>query len=880
MTATNVPVFSLSAAKMRCMATRSKIPPGRRQYLETKAQYPDALLLFRMGDFYETFDDDARTMAKVLEIALTQRDVGGGKKSPLAGIPYHALDAYLGRLVKAGLKVAICEQIGDPAASKGVVDRAVVRVVTPGTVLEPGLLDEGRNNYLASLFVIGGNAGVSYVDITTSQFRAGAMSPEEAVTHLLGVQPSEIVVNEEADALLESTSGGDWIIRPASPGATDYQLAGERLKSHFESTTLSPYGLTESGLETLAAAAVIDFLSQSQMGALPQITSLSVISTDDTMILDQRAMRDLEVVESVGSRSDGPSLLGVLDRTQTAMGRRRLRSWLTQPLIELEGVTDRLDAVESLHSNTGVRQLIRDALKRVPDLERLTNRARNFSASPRDISAIATGLEQLPVIADALQSVTSKRDFSVPDSVELTEVIGAIRASLLDPAPVFAGGGDTINDGIDSELDEARSLSSGARTRIAAIESDLKRDTKIGSLKIGYNKVFGYYVEVSRANLDKIPPEFERRQTLVNAERFITPELKELESKIVTARDRISELERSAFRRVTNEVVVRGERIMQAAAFIAELDVFAALAEGASRNNWVRPEMTNGTLFEVVGGRHPVVEDALGPGKFVPNDTRLDSAGDQLAIVTGPNMAGKSTYIRQTGLIAIMAQIGSFVPAQSATLGIVDRVFTRCNLTDEISSGRSTFLVEMEETATILHQATRKSLVILDEIGRGTSTYDGLAIARAVAEHIHSSPDLGCKTLFATHYHEMTVLADTLPRAHNLQVAVSEDRGDVVFLHKILPGGADRSYGVHVGRLAGLPQPVIARAWELLAQLEASAPDSQATSNGTGQSQQLQLMSPEDEFRDAIAELDPDTLTPLDALTRLYELKKKLKGGS
>lgn len=871
---------------MRSMAARSKIPPGRQQYLETKAQYPDALLLFRMGDFYETFDDDARTMAKVLEIALTQRDVGSGKKAPLAGIPYHALDAYLGRLVKAGLKVAICEQIGDPATSKGVVDRAVVRVVTPGTVLEPGLLDEGRNNYLASLFVIEGNAGVSYVDITTSQFRTGAMSSEEAVTHILGIQPSEIVVNEEAEALLKLTSGRDWIIRTVGPGATDYQLAAESLKSHFKSATLSPYGLVEGGLETLAAAAVIDFLSQSQMGALPQITSLSVISAGDTMILDQRAMRDLEVVESAGSRSDGPSLLGVLDRTQTAMGRRRLRSWLTQPLIKLEEITARLESVDSLYSDTGTRQLVRDSLRRVPDLERLTNRARSFSANPRDISAIATGLEQIPILAEALasvaprNSVASNHEFAVPDSIELTEVVGAIRSSLIDPPPVSAGGGDTIKDGIEPELDEARSLSSGARTRIAAIETDLKWDTGIGSLKIGYNKVFGYYVEVSRANLDKIPEEFERRQTLVNAERFITPELKELESKIVTARDRISELERSAFRRVTNEVAVRSERIMQAAGFIAELDVFAALAEGASRNNWVRPEMNNGTAFDVIGGRHPVVEDSLGPGKFVPNDTRLDSAGDQLAIVTGPNMAGKSTYIRQTGLIAIMAQIGSFVPAQSATLGIVDRVFTRCNLTDEITSGRSTFLVEMEETATILHQATRKSLVILDEIGRGTSTYDGLAIARAVAEHIHSSPDLGCKTLFATHYHEMTVLADTLPRALNLQVAVSEDGGNIVFLHKILPGGADRSYGVHVGQLAGLPQPVIARAWELLGQLEASAPSGRGTSNGTGQSHQLQLLPPEDELRKAIEELDPDTLTPLDALTRLYELKKKANGGS
>jgi DNA mismatch repair protein MutS len=862
------------------MATRSKIPPGRRQYLETKAQYPDALLLFRMGDFYETFDDDARTMAKVLEIALTQRDVGSGKKSPLAGIPYHSLDAYLGRLVKAGLKVAICEQIGDPAASNGVVDRAVVRIVTPGTVLEPGLLDEGRNNYLASLFVIEGNAGVSYVDITTSQFCTGAMSPDEAVIHLLGIQPSEIVANEEAEDLLLSTLGGDWIIRTAIPGATDYQLAAESLKSHFGSSTLAPYGLDEGGLETLAASAVIDFLSQSQMGALPQITSLSVISSGDTMILDQRAMRDLEVVESAGSRSDGPSLLGVLDRTQTAMGRRRLRSWLTQPLIQLDEITARLDSVDSLYSNTGVRQLVRDSLRRVPDLERLTNRVRNFSATPRDISAIAIGLEQLPILTEALASVARNHEFAIPDSIELTEVIGVIRSSLMDPPPVSAGGGDTIKDGIEPELDEARSLSSGARTRIAAIETDLKRDTSISSLKIGYNKVFGYYVEVSRANLDKIPAEFERRQTLVNAERFITPELKELESKIVTARDRISELEQSAFRRVTNEVLVRGERIMQAAGFIAELDVFAALAQGASRNNWVRPKMGNGTAFDVVGGRHPVVEDALGPGKFVPNDTRLDSAGDQLAIVTGPNMAGKSTYIRQTGLIAIMAQIGSFVPAQSAALGIVDRVFTRCNLTDEISSGRSTFLVEMEETATILHQATRKSLVILDEIGRGTSTYDGLAIARAVAEHIHSSPDLGCKTLFATHYHEMTVLAETLPRALNLQVAVSEDGGNVVFLHKILPGGADRSYGVHVGRLAGLPQSVITRAWELLGQLEANAPKAHGSSNGTGQSQQLQLMPPEDELRDAIKELDPDTLTPLDALTWLYELKKKAKGGS
>ncbi|MBI2965238.1 MAG: DNA mismatch repair protein MutS [Chloroflexi bacterium] len=865
------------------MARSPGLSPGRRQYLELKRQHPDALLLVRMGDFFEAFDDDARVLARVLDITLTARDVGNGERAPLAGIPHHAMDAYLGRLVASGLKVAIAEQTSDPALAKGIVDRAVVRILTPGTVLEPGLLDERRNNYLAAAVAEEHMAGIAFVDITTSEFRAGEIPIGDLKDELARIGPAEVLANQRAEEMLRDDSQ-PWALRPAGSRPLDARLAAESLLRHFRVASLAPFGCDDKPLAVIAAAAVLDFLSETQRGNLPQITQLGVIAAGDHMALDRRALRDLEVVEPVSGRKDAPTLLSTIERTRTPMGVRTFHAWLVRPLRRLEPLRARQASVRWLFENASGRLAVRDALGRVPDLERLVNRVRAFTATPRDLNGLARGLAQVPAIREAL------KDPAWPGvaSGTLREhegTVGLINAAIEDDLPVSVGEGQAIRRGFDPELDEVREIAADAHSQIAAIEEDARSRTGLRSLKVGYNRVFGYYIEVSRAGLSSVPADFERRQTLVNAERYVTPRLKEYESRVLNARERLSELERSVFRRVCGEITAHGEQILETARAIGEIDVVAALAECASANGWVQPELDEGDSIIIRGGRHPVVEAALGPGRFVPNDTELSSSAAQLAVITGPNMSGKSTYIRQVAVIALLAQVGSHVPAASARIGLIDRIFTRCGSMDEIARGRSTFLVEMEETAAILNQATRRSLVILDEIGRGTSTYDGLAIARAVAEHIHSSPRLGCKTLFATHYHEMTGLSEYLPRAVNYQVAVAEENGEVVFLHRILPGGADRSYGVHVGRLAGLPRPVINRAWELLQQLEAGghAPvDVKGRKAGArpspAEAVQLPLIRPGADVIDHLTALDVAAMTPLEAISKLYELQQEARG--
>jgi DNA mismatch repair protein MutS len=620
----------------------------------------------------------------------------------------------------------------------------------------------------------------------------------------------------------------------------------------------------------MAAASVLEFVRETQLGSLPQVTTLRTMSDAGYMMLDRRARRDLEVFESLGDRDKAPTLLGTLDYTRSPLGKRLLRERVARPLMDLDELNKRLDGVASWLTESGPRATARDLLHKVPDLERLTNRVRAFSASPRDLDALARGLGQLPGLIETAKSAGVESGITLIDDAR-----ALIEASIADDPPMSAGSGDAIRTGFDTELDEIRTLSGEAKSYIAGLETTARENTGIKSLKVGYNKVFGYYIEVSRANLDAVPETWDRRQSLVGGERFITPELKEYEAKVLTARDRISEVERSVFRRVCGEVAGYADRIMAVAAVIAEMDVSNALAQAASDNGWVRPELNDGDAVDIKAGRHPVVESALGPGRFVSNDIQLSSGEQQIAIITGPNMAGKSTYIRQVAVLVLMAQIGSFIPAGSASIGLVDRIFTRSGLADDIAGGQSTFMVEMVETAAILHQATRRSLIVLDEIGRGTSTYDGLSIARAVAEHIHNSPRLGGKTLFATHYHEMTALADLLPRAVNFQVAVSEEDGEVVFLHRIVPGGADRSYGVHVGRLAGLPPAVIARAWDLLAELESNGRSDPGGAVGNlGAAFQLSLLSGSSPVDDALAEIDVSNLTPLQAITELYRLQE------
>ena len=853
-----------------------QLSPGRRQYLELKRRYPDVLLLVRMGDFYETFDEDARTMARVLDIALTARDVGGGVRSPLAGIPYRSLESYLGRLIGAGLRVAVCEQTSDPAASKGIVDRAVVRVVTPGTVMEPGLLDQTRNNYLAAAVSDGTRAGLAYVDISTSDFTAGEMTLDALVDELERLGPSELLADPRVQERLANSASDDRVVRPLDESRLDAELAEEALKRYFDVATLEPYGCEGKPLAVTAAAAVVEYLSETQPGVAPRTGPLRTFSVDSYVRVDRRVARDLELFEPMGGRQGAPTLLSTLDRTKTAMGGRLFRAWLARPLFEVNALRVRQDGVERFVEDGPGRAAVRDALSRVPDLERLTNRVRSNLATPRDLVGLARGLGQIPTVQAALAGQGSERSQGPGASLSaVREAVDLIEAAIAEDAPAMIGEGDAIREGFDEELDETRSLAREARAHIARIESEAREQTGIKSLKVGYNKVFGYYIEVSRSNLHLVPSEFERRQTLVNGERFVTQQLKELEARILTARERIGELERSIFRRVCGEVAEQGERIMASARALGEIDSLAGLAEVAAENGYVRPELNDGDVIEIVAGRHPVVEAALGPGRFVPNDTRLSSGLEQILIVTGPNMSGKSTYIRQVAVLVLMAQVGSFVPAERAAIGVVDRVFTRAGLSDDIAGGRSTFMVEMVETAFILSQATPRSLVVLDEIGRGTSTYDGLAIARAVAEYIHNSPRLGCKTLFATHYHEMTALADLLPRAINCRVAVAEEGDEVVFLHRIVPGGADRSYGVHVGRLAGLPRPVVNRAWEILGELENAAT---GTKTPLQPAVQLSLLDGNSPVLDELLELDVNSMTPLDAMNALYALQKRAGG--
>jgi DNA mismatch repair protein MutS len=864
-------------------ATERRLSPGRRQYLHFKQQYPDSLLLFRMGDFYETFDDDARTMARVLDIALTARDVGGGARSPLAGIPHHALDGYLGKLVAAGLKIAVAEQVSDPATSKGIVDRAVVRVVTPGTVQEPNLLTQDRNNYLATAVSDGVSAGLAYVDISTSEFITSQLPAGDLRSEVDRLGPAELLVDSAAKEWLatgdESGSRSGPVTRPLDESRMDVDLAADRIKSHFRAATLEAFGCSGKPLAILAAAATLEFLGDTQLGALPQVTSLRTLSPETYMQLDRRALRDLEVFEPANTRSDAPTLFSTLNHTCTPMGARMLRGWLARPLMDLDELSHRQDAIAGFVEDGTKRAMVREAMRGIADLERLLNRARTFTASPRDVAAMGRSLERILGIIDLLgQPTNGLRATPLAGLKPCDGVTALIAAAIAEDPPVMAGDGNAIRKGFDPALDEVRSLATDARGAIAAIESQARESTGIKSLKVGYNKVFGYYIEVSRTNLDRVPEEFERRQTLANGERYITPQLKELESKVLNARESISELERDIFRRVCGEIASHGERIMQAAQAIAWLDSVCGMAEAAAQKGWIRPVVNDGDAIRIREGRHPVVEAALGSGRFVPNDIDLSSSGQQLAIITGPNMSGKSTYIRQVAVLALLAQTGSFIPAAEAELGITDRIFTRAGLSDDIAGGQSTFMVEMVETASILNQATRRSLAVLDEIGRGTSTYDGLAIARAVAEHIHNDPRLGCKTLFATHYHEMTALADELPRAVNYRVAVSEDGHDVVFLHRIVPGGADRSYGVHVARLAGMPQPVVARAWDLLDELEKGGKRPGRARRQPAPDPQLSLFGVEPPVVDELKRLKVDEMTPLDAINALYKLQRLAKG--
>lgn len=921
--------------------------PLRRQYLQIKRRYPDTIVFFRLGDFYETFDDDARIASAELEIVLTSREMGKGQRVPMAGIPCHAVDSYLARLISRGHKVAIVEQTSDPETSRGLVDREVVRVVTPGTIVEPGMLESKANNYLAAALVEGRQAGLAYVDITTGEFAAtqltdGAVALQQELARL---GPAECLLPKldprASSKLVDITSLAQGLSHASPYDAWHFDLdtARDALLTHFEVATLDGFGCRHLPLAVRAAGAIIQYLGDTQRSSLGQLRALRTYSTSGFMVLDAATRRNLELTQSTRHGAIKGSLLWVLDRTATPMGGRLLRRWLAEPLLDLGRLRARQDAIAVLVNDSILRSTLAKLLGHCADLERLINRVGQGLATPRDLISLKGSLETAAAVAEVLsearERAASGAERSLQDEAthegaeesapaaalglgaipDCSDVVALVSQAIVTDPPSTLSDGGVIAPGFSDELDNLRSSSRDARQWIAGLERSERERTGIKSLKVGYNKVFGYYLEVTNPNLEAPLSEqvrnliqrdatdnpglagrplpstvreyletcrgYIRKQTLVNAERYVTVELKEYESQVLNAQERIVELETRIFRQVCDQIAAASERIQRTATTLAQLDVFTALAEVAVRNSYCRPDLTDDEQIVIAGGRHPVVELALDE-PFVPNDVQLSNSEAQIIILTGPNMAGKSTYLRQVALIVLMAQIGSFVPAQSARIGIVDRIFTRVGAQDDIATGQSTFLVEMTETANLLTQSTPRSLLVLDEVGRGTSTYDGLAIARAVVEYIHNHPQCRAKTLFATHYHELTELQSYLPRVRNYNMAVLEEGDRVVFLRKVVPGGADRSYGIYVAKLAGLPRAVTRRAEEVLKELEARAQRAMLRPQRSAPqpSLQLPLFDSTDGLVEEIAQLDVMSMTPIEALAKLYELSQKARGYS
>ena len=870
------------------MAKAEDITPIRKQYLEIKRQYPNAILFFRLGDFYETFDQDAEIASRELDIVLTSRPIGKGVRVPLAGIPHHAAENYLARLIERGFHVAICEQVGDQP-NKGIFPREVVRVITPGTLIESGLLPSDANNYLACVQVQGNQAGVAYVDISTGEFAVTELSSDDIQitlrAELTRLHPAEILYPDTLQ-LPEGLSGHPT---PWQPWRFEPTRCEEALMTHFGVASLDGFGLRGMTLAIQAAGTIVQYLMETQAASLKLLTSLSTYSTTDFMNLDASTRRNLELVETIRDGSVQGSLLGELDRAITPMGKRLIRQWVSKPLLDVNKINTRQGGVLFLFNLGMLRAELRAALKPLSDLERLTTRLVSGSAQPRDLVGMRATLQRLPGILQLFsvpEGDPGKAEQGTPQNALANALkdldicddeLRLLDAAIADDPPATLQNTGVIRDGFSSELDGVIERSRHAREWIANLEAVERARTGIKTLKVGYNKIFGYYIEVTRANAELVPVEYIRKQTLVNAERYITPEMKEYEALVLNAEESIHEIETRIFRQVCEQLGSSSNRLLRTARALAELDVLASLAEVAALGSYVRPEVVAEDILEIHEGRHPVVEHYLKGERFVSNDAIFEE-GERIRILTGPNMSGKSTFLRQVALIVLMTQIGSFVPAASARIGLVDRIFTRIGAQDEIYSGQSTFMVEMVETSNILHHATNRSLLILDEIGRGTSTYDGVSIAWAVVEYIHNHPSLRAKTLFATHYHELTQLADLLPGIRNYNVAVNESGGKVVFLHKIIPGGADRSYGIHVGQLAGLPAPVVQRAEQILLQLEKSS--GKAIKINPEIPQQMALFPETNPLLDDLKNLDINALSPIEALNKLYEWKKKFLDSS
>ena len=873
------------------MATQ--LTPAMEQYAHFKEQHPDAILLFRMGDFYETFYDDAVVASQLLGLTLTSRNNGRADRIPLAGVPYHALDTYLARLIRAGKKVAICEQMEPPQKGKKVVRREVVQVVSPGTVMSDDLLDQKRNNYLVGIFVSGDQLGMATADLSTGMFRVSERVLDDLWEILERVAPAEVLAPEswvkENEAEFE-TRMPDALLTHIEDWHFGQHYAYDALKEHFKVASLKGFGCDDLTVGICAAGGVLCYLRENQKGAVSHITRLAREHTESVMELDLVTQRNLELVTTIQEGRREGTLFGVLDQTCTPQGARTLRTWLSQPLVDVGRIEARLDAVQAFVESAACRDEAREALRGVGDLERLMSRICCNRANPRELVALQRSLEAVVPLRETLSEfradlLVKARDQGMPD---LTELIDLIAQTLEDDPPAQISDGGYIRTGYHKELDELREIASGGRDWVANLQAEEREKTGITSLKVGYNKAFGYYIEVTKANQDKVPAYFVRKQTLVNAERYITPELKDWEAKILGADERARDLERDLFAALREEVAGWVEPVQRTALSVATVDVLSTLAEVASSNDYVRPQVDDSVRIDVKDGRHPAVEQLLPGGNFVPNDLTIDGEADQILLITGPNMSGKSTILRQTGLIALLAQVGSFVPAREARIGVVDRIFTRVGASDNLARGESTFLVEMNEAANILNNATPKSLVLLDEIGRGTSTFDGLSIAWAMTEYLHNAEQIQPRTLFATHYHELTELEDLLPRVVNYSVAVREAGDTIAFLHKLVPGGCDHSYGIEVARLAGMPADMIARAKEILNRLEQNdlSVGSKPQPDRVKENGQMPLFAPVAEVKveredhpmlSELRDLDIARLTPVEALVKLDAWKRGLE---
>jgi len=863
--------------------------PLMAQYFKIKEANPDTILLFRVGDFFETFEEDAKTASKVLGITLTKRANGAAEDVPLAGFPHHAIDTYLPKLVRAGYRVAVCEQIENPKFAKGIVKRDVVEVVTPGVALSDKLLDHKKNNYLLAVSIKDNIAGISFADISTGEFYTFEVSEDEFQQQLESISPAEILIRKrdkdylaplinKSSPSLRVTKIDDWIF--------NYEYGKELLLMQFKTANLKGFGIEKFSNGIIAAGVVLNYLQETQKVNLTHLNRISVYNPSEFMLLDSSTKRNLEITSTIQEGGTEGTLIFILDKTSTAMGGRLLKKWIYAPLRNIELIKNRHDGVEELLKEKQLRKKIINELNEVGDLERLISRICTGRANPREVAALKTSLKKIPALKEYVSNFKSDILKKIKDDLNpLETLVDKIQSAIIDSPPASILEGGIIRSGFSPELDELRDISINGKDWIAKLQKTERERTSISSLKIGYNKVFGYYIDISNAHKDKVPESYIRKQTLVNSERYITPELKEYEDKILNAEEKIYELESQLFNEIRLMAAADASQIQSNAWLIAVTDCLVTFAECAESYKYTKPDLVEGTKLEIKNGRHPVVEQILPPGeKFNPNDCSLDTETNQIAIITGPNMAGKSVYIRQVGLIVLMAQIGSFIPAESSEIGVVDRIFTRVGASDNITGGESTFLVEMQEAANILNNASSKSLVLLDEIGRGTSTFDGISIAWAITEYLHENPEVSAKTLFATHYHELNEMSDLFPKIRNYKVEVREYEDKVIFLHKVNPGRADHSYGIQVAQMAGLPQFVTNRAKEVLQNLESKelTPHEERIEKlrqlKEKNQNQIDLFEiKDDKLRGEIDNLEIEKLTPLEALNKLSELKKKVK---